>query len=104
MSAELPPPAPTPPSIEAAVREHLDVIHEVRELRRIAEGLCDRQAAVAIAVTSLAGDVGRVSDRQTTDSFTLVRLERRVAGVEQKVDTLLKNQLALMAHLGVPHA
>lgn len=104
MSDAIPPPAPTPPSVESAVREYLDVIHEVRELRRTTDVLCDRQSATAIAVTSLAGDIGRMGDRQTTDSLTLVRVDRRLTALEQKTDNVLKLLLELKIHLGVvPH-
>lgn len=96
-SPAAPPPAPTPPSIEASVQEHLDVIHQLRELRREMDQLGARQlvtarmvtslkadvahltemsATTARALTALAADVGRLADGRTTDSLTLQRIER----------------------------
>ena len=90
-----------PPSIEASVKEHLNVVHEMREFRVTLDKLSESTVATAIAVTSLAGDIGRLGDAMTADSLTLQRLERRVTSLEGKFDTLLRNQLALMKHLGV---
>lgn len=100
MSNGLPPPTPTPPSIEQAVREHLEVVHEIHELRRVTDTLAGQQAATAKAVTSLAGDIGRLADGRTADSLTLSRIERRFMTLEQKVDGLALNMVKLLHHLG----
>jgi hypothetical protein len=83
MSMDLPPPSPTPPSLEQAVQDHLDVIHEVCELRR---------------------DVGRMADAQTKDRLTMGGLEKRFMSVEKKLDALSMNIAKLIQHLGVAGA
>lgn len=77
-----PPPDPfaPPPSIEAAVQEHLDVIHEIREMRR-------EIITLAVNVGSISANLTRLANEQTVDRLTLGR-------VEKKLDLLLK-------HLGV---
>lgn len=74
--SDLPPPTPTPPSIEEAVREHIDVVHQMLEFRRELRGV--------------AATVHRLVEAQTVDRLTLGR-------VEKKLDLLLK-------HLGVRDA
>lgn len=75
MSDAAPPPLPfpTPPSIERAVNEHLDVVHEMRELRR--------------EMNVLTANHARMANEASVDRLTLGR-------VESKLDRLLK-------HLGV---
>lgn len=75
MSTDLPPPVPTPPGLERAVQEHLDVIHAVGELRR-------DQA-------STAATLARLVEAQTVDRLTLGRIEKQLA--------------AVLARLGVQH-
>ena len=82
MSAAPPPhqppvPFPTPPSVEAAVSEHLHVLQRlesielsVRSLERIG--------------FNLVGDVGRIAGAQTVDRLTMER-------VEAKLNALLKH-------------
>jgi hypothetical protein len=85
------PPAPTPPSIERSVQEHLDVVHEMREFRA--------------AIASLTTAVSRLVTTRTEDRLAIGSLEKRVTALEKKVDALLQNQLALMKHVGAtPHA
>lgn len=62
--ADLPPPTPTPPSLESAVQEYLNVVHEVRELRR--------------EVNQLRADVGRALDASTAAKLLLGRLARHL--------------------------
>lgn len=90
MSADLPPPAPTPPSIEEAVQAHLDVVHELRELHRESAATATRLAELGRLVGSLAANQERLANEQTVDRLTLGR-------VEKKLDLLLK-------HLGVRDA
>lgn len=77
MSDAAPPtPFPTPPSISEAVQAELDVLHNVREMRR--------------QVHALEANQQRLANEQTIDRLTLGR-------VEKKLDLLLK-------HLGVRDA
>jgi hypothetical protein len=84
------PPAPTPPSIESSVREHLDVVHELREFR--------------VQLTTLVATVTRLIGSRTEDRLTIGGLEKRIVTLEKKVDAIIENQLALMKHLGVQSA
>lgn len=81
MSADLPPPSPTPPSIEEGVQHHLEVIHELREFRV-------RQLELLRLVSALTANQERLANEQTVDRLTLGR-------VEQKLDRIIK-------HLGAP--
>lgn len=76
MSIDLPPPTPTPPSIEVAVREHLDIIQAVEKLQN--------------AVARIEAEQKRVTNDATKDRLLLGRVER-------KLDRLL-------LHLGVRDA
>lgn len=62
------------------MQQHLDVVHELRELRR---------------------DVGRVADAQTSDRLLLAGLEKRFTAVERKLDGLSLNLVRLLKHMGV---
>lgn len=74
MSDAAPPlPFPTPPSIEASVKEHLDVVHELREMR--------------IQLSRQGGQLDRLTDAQTVDRLTIGRVEKYL--------------LVIMKHLGV---
>ncbi len=64
MSFHLPPPSLTPPSINKTVHEYLDVLHEVREVRR-------EQARQELMIA-------RLFDAQTADRLTLGRVERKL--------------------------
>lgn len=80
MSDSAPPPLTLlpfndPPSIETSVQEHLNVVHEMRELREGQRILNENHQRLANAIT--------------VDRVTLGR-------VEKKIDKLL-------AHLGVRH-
>lgn len=81
------PPVPTPPSIERAAQEHLDVIHELRELR--------------VAVAGVTLTAARVVNTRTEDRLQLGALETRMLKLETKFDTMVKHQLALMQHFGL---
>lgn len=62
MSADLPPPAPTPPSIEQAVKDYVDIIDDVRELKK--------------GLALVNSTVSRLVEAQTVDRMQLGRIER----------------------------
>jgi hypothetical protein len=78
-------PCQLPPGPNGSVQEHLDVDHEVRELRRTTERLAQRQATMASELTNLVHNVGRLVDGRTGDAFMLARIERSLAQLASSV-------------------
>lgn len=69
------PPTPTPPTIEKAVQEHLDVLQALHGVQR--------------GVTSLQSDVGRLANTRTTDRIMLERMDSRLSLLEGRTELIL---------------
>lgn len=85
-----------PPGIEAAVQQHLDVVHELRETRVTLNAQAGELRTLAKAVIAAATRVDQLADGRTEDSYKLLALERsqaklvtKVDGVERKIDELI---------------
>jgi hypothetical protein len=90
MSYTPPPRAPTPPGIEQAVNEHLDLVHEMREIRQALTALT-AIPEMRREMTLMRGAIGHLADSRTVDRLLIGRIER--------VMTLLAKHLGVK----VPH-
>lgn len=92
MNTSAPPPDrpfEDPPSIEEAVRHHLDVIARLDTLERMVQAQLGRQVDSHGKLASLQSDVSRVMDAATSNGLMLERLERMLAELHRDVKRAL---------------